>query len=216
MRDTPPLLTVITDTGRYLGEPFFAACDQALTHGADAILIREKELTSARLLVLASRLRDITRKHRARLIIHTQADIALAVDADGVHVSSSHITTIPVVRSWLNNPEMSISASCHNAEELAQAEQAGADFAMLAPVFPTQSHPGAPTLGVEAFRALAAQADIPVVALGGITSANHHTLASNNIAVISAILGADHPGKVARLLSSDRRQAFPKTIAPII
>ena len=205
MRVIPPLLTLITDTARYSGEPFFAACDQALANGVDAILVREKDLTSARLLALASRLRDITRSHQARLIIHTQADIAHAVDADGVHVASGDISTIPAIRSWLNKSEMSISASCHNAEELAQAQQSGADFAMLAPVFPTQSHPGAPSLGVDVFQKLAAQTDIAIVALGGITTGNQQKLASNNLAVISAILGADDPGQAARLLSSVRK-----------
>jgi thiamine-phosphate diphosphorylase len=171
----------------------------------DAILVREKELTSAKLLALASRLRELTSRHRARLIIHTQADITHAVDADGVHIASSDISTIPAIRSWLNNPDMSISASCHNAEELAQAQQAGADFAMLAPVFPTQSHPGAPSLGVDTFQRLAAQSDIPVIALGGITTENHQQLEPSNLAVISAILGTDNPGQAARLLSSGRR-----------
>jgi len=200
VRAKPPLLTLITDSSRYSGEPFFDACDQALANGTDAILIREKELTSAKLLALASRLRDITRKHQARLIIHTQADIAQAVDADGVHVASADITTIPAIRSWLNNPEMSISASCHDAEELAQAHYAGADFALLAPVFHTQSHPGSPSLGVEAFRTLAAQADIPVIALGGITTENCEALSGHSLAVISAILGAENSGQAARIL----------------
>lgn len=202
MRVNPPSLTLITDTSRYSGEPFFEACDQALANGVDAILVREKELTSAKLLALASRLRELTRRHQARLIIHTQVDIAHAVDADGVHVASSDISTVPAIRSWLNNPDMSISASCHNAEELAQAQQTGADFAMLAPVFPTQSHPGTPSLGIKAFQTLATQAGIPVVALGGITIENHQQLASSNLAVISAILGAENAGKAARILSS--------------
>jgi len=206
---------LITNTGRYSDEPFFEACDQALANGVNAILVREKELTSARLLALASRLRDITRKYRARLIIHTQADVANAVDADGVHVAASDITAIAAIRSWLNNPEMSVSASCHNGEELLQAQRAGADFAMLSPVFPTPSHPGAPGLGVETFRALAAQAAIPVIALGGITADNHQQLTDNSIAVISAILGAANPGNAARLLSTGRRQDVPDTIAPL-
>lgn len=205
MRVDPPLLTLITDTGCCSGEPFFTACDQALANGVDAILVREKELTSAKLLALASRLRHITRAHQARLIIHTQADIAHAVDADGVHVASSDMNTIPAIRSWLNNPEMSLSASCHNAEELAQAQQMGADFAMLAPVFPTRSHPGAPSLGVAAFQRLVAQAGIPVIALGGITTGNCQQLASKHLAVISAILAADNPGQAAQLLSSGHR-----------
>jgi len=205
MRVKPPLLTLITDTEHYSGEPFFAACDQALANGVDAILVREKELTSAKLLALASRLRDITRTYQARLIIHTQADVAHAVDADGVHVASSNMNTIPSIRSWLNNSKMSVSASCHNAEELAQARQTGADFVMLAPVFPTQSHPGAPSLGVDAFQRLATQADIPIIALGGITTGNYQKLALNKLAVISAILGADDPGQAARQLSSVRK-----------
>ena len=216
MRVIPPLLTLITDTGRYSGEPFFAACDQALANGVDAILVREKELTSARLLALASRLRDITRSHQARLIIHTQADIAAAVDADGVHVASGDIAMIPAIRSWLNHPGMSISASCHNAEELAQARQTGADFAMLAPVFPTGSHPGAASLGVKAFRRLAAQVDMPVIALGGITTDNHQQLAFTNLAVISAILGAEHVGQAARQLSCGRKQSVSADAAPLL
>jgi thiamine-phosphate diphosphorylase len=202
MRVNPPSLTLITDTRRYSGESFFEACDQAFANGVDTILVREKELTSAKLLALASRLRELTRKHRARLIIHTQADIAHAVNADGVHVASSDISTIPAIRSWLSNSDMSISASCHNAEELLQAEQAGADFAMLAPVFPTGSHPGAPSLGIKAFQTLAAQAGIPVVALGGITLENYQQLASSDLAIISAILGAENSGKAANILSS--------------
>jgi thiamine-phosphate diphosphorylase len=205
LRAKPPSLTLITDTGRYSGEPFFDACDQALANGADAILIREKELTSAKLLAFASRLSDITRKHQARLIIHTQADIARAVDADGVHVACADITTIPAIRRWLNTPEMSISASCHNAEELAQAHHAGADFVLLAPVFITRSHPGTPGFGVEAFRTLAAQASIPVIALGGITTENCQDLARYSLAVISAILGAESPGQAARILSSGQQ-----------
>ncbi len=203
MRVIPPSLILITDSSRYSGEPFFDTCDQALANGVDAILVREKELTSARLLALASRLRNLTRKYRARLIIHTQADIAHAVEADGVHVASNDISTIPAMCHWLNNPNMSISASCHNAMELLQAQQAGANFAMLSPVFPTQSHPGTPGMGLEAFRTLAGQADIPVIALGGITTENYQQLASGNIAVISAILDAEDAGKAAAILSSD-------------
>ncbi len=173
---------------------------QALDGGADAVLVREKDLTSARLLALASRLREITRRHHVQLIIHTQADIARAVDADGVHLAGADIETIPAVRQWLADPDKSVSVSCHSADELGQASRYGADFAMLSPVFATASHPGAPHLGVDAFDALASQAQLPVVALGGITVENCAALKAKYMAVIGALLGAENPKHAAQQL----------------
>ena len=198
----PPSLILITESARFSGEPFFRAAEAALAGGVDAILVREKEMTSAKLLAFASRLRELTRHHAARLLIHTQADVAKAVAADGVHVASRDIATIPAMRRWLQDGTMSLSASCHNREELLQTKEVGADFALLAPVFPTASHPGAPCLGVEGFRALAAEAEIPVLALGGINVDNRKELAGFGLAVISAVLAADDPGLAARQLSA--------------
>jgi len=191
----PPALTLITDTSRFSGDAFFAAVEQSLAAGADALLLREKQLSSAKLLALAARLREVTRAHHARLIIHTQADIAEAVDADGVHLSSRDIGTIAAVRGWLNDPAKTISVSCHHGQELALAAKAGADYAMLSPVFHTASHPGAACLGVTDFRRLAGQALLPVVALGGITPHNCSELDWPHLAVISAILGAEDPAE---------------------
>ncbi|MDQ6992803.1 MAG: thiamine phosphate synthase [Mariprofundus sp.] len=193
-------MTLITDSSRYSGELFFSQIEQALSNGLDAVLVREKSLTSAKLLALASRLREMTRLHQAQLIIHSQADIAEAVDADGVHLSSADLGTVPLIRSWLNNPDRTISVSCHQAQELDLAAQAGADYAMLSPAFPTASHPGAPCLGVETFRRIASQAKLPVVALGGIHCANCSTLNWPNIAVISAILASHDAGAATRAL----------------
>ena len=202
MTVTPPALTLITDTSRYSGDAFFDAVEQSLTGGLDAVLLREKTLSSAKLLAMASRLRELTRAHGAQLIIHSQADIAEAVDADGVHLAARDIGTIPLVRGWLNDPAKMIAASCHNAQELALAAQAGADYATLSPVFPTASHPGSACLGVDHFRRLAEQAALPVVALGGITTHNCNELDWPYMAVISAIAGAASPCDATRLLRS--------------
>ena len=200
----PPSLILITDSTRFSGEPFFAVAETALANGVDAILVREKEMSSAKLLAFASRLRDLTCGHSARLLIHTQADVAKAVAADGVHVASRDIVTLPAMRHWLEDERIGMSASCHNREELHQAEEAGADFALLAPVFPTVSHPGALSLGAEGFRALADEATIPVLALGGISAANRTELAGYGLAVISAILAASDPGLAARQLAGQQ------------
>jgi len=203
--DLRPRLLLITDHARYSGEAFFVSVEAALKGGADAVLVREKQMDSARLLAFCSRLRELTTRYHARLLVHTQADVAQAVASDGVHVASSDIAELSAMRRWLNNPDMSLSASCHDAAQLQQASDAGADFALLSPVFPTESHPGAPHLGLERFSALAASAQLPVIALGGISMENRAGLAGFPIAVISALLGADDAEKAARTLRDTPR-----------
>ena len=165
--------------------------------GVDALLVREKQMDSARLLAFASRLRELTSNHGAKLIIHTQADVAKAVEADGVHLASSDLAEVPSVRDWLGNPEMTISTSCHNEIELGFAQRFGADYAFLSPVFPTQSHPGEPHLGIEKFREMAESSSLPVIALGGINAGNRDQLEGFGVAVVGAILDADDPKAAA-------------------
>ncbi len=196
----PPRLLLITDHARFSGEAFFVKTEAALRGGVDAVLVREKQMDSARLLAFCARLRDITRAHNARLLVHTQADVARAVEADGVHVAASGICEIPATRRWLNTSEMSLSASCHDADELNAAAAVGADFALLSPVFPTTSHPGAAHLGIKNFRKLVAVSPMPVVALGGITPENRAKLTDSSVAAISAILDAEDPQLAARRL----------------
>ncbi len=196
----PPRLILITDRNRWPDESFFDAVEQGLRGGVDAVLVREKQLDSARLLALAARLRELSAAADARLIIHSQADVAQAVDADGVHLASTDIDHVSSVRQWLNSPDRSVSVSCHNADELHRAAVNGADFALLSPLFATASHPGAPHLSVQLFRQLAAEAALPVIALGGITPANRSALPDYGVAVISAIAGAADPTAVARSL----------------
>jgi len=202
MPDKQPLpnLLLITDHTRYPGEAFFSAVEASLKGGADALLVREKQMDSARLLAFCSRLRDITRGYDARLLVHTQADVACAVDADGVHVASTDIAELAAMRGWLKRPGMSLSTSCHDAAQLRAAADAGADFALLSPVFPTASHPGAPHLGVETFMAVLDVSPLPLIALGGITPQNRASLAGVPVAVISTLLGAENPELVAEQL----------------
>jgi len=199
----PPHLLLITDHARYIGDAFFSSVEAALKGGVDAVLVREKQMDSARLLAFCSRLRELTSRYHARLLVHTQADAAQAVGADGVHVASKDMAELPSMRRWLNNPNMSLSASCHDAAQLQQASDAGADFALLSPVFPTASHPGVPHLGVQGFKKLATAAALPVVALGGVSLENRQRLAAYPIAVISALLGAGDAEQAARELHAN-------------
>lgn len=188
-----PNLTLITDSQRLPKDRFSEVVDAALSGGVDAVLVREKKMDSARLLAFASHLRELTNRHQATLIVHTQADIAKAIHADGVHLSSMEMNQIPAIREWLKNDEITLSTSCHNKIELEFAHRFGADFVFLSPVFTTRSHPDKEPLGITRFRELAAASPLPVIALGGISSTNRQQLESSPVAVISAILDADDP-----------------------
>lgn len=195
-------LLLITDSKRFQNnQSMLAVIEQALVGGVDTILLREKALDSAKLLALASQLRILTTKYHARLMIHSQADIAKAVDADGVHVDSSSISQINQIKTWLSHNKL-VSASCHNQNEIEQAQQQGADFVFLSPVFPTQSHPGAPCLGPKAFLELSSQVNIPIIALGGIKTSNKHLLHGAGLATMGGILDAKDPKRAAQNFNS--------------
>ncbi len=195
-----PRLTLITDSRRLPTDRFFEVVDAALSGGVDAILIRERQMDSARLLAFASALRELTDLHKAKLLVHTQADVAKAIRADGIHLSSLEMNQIPAIREWLNGEEITLSTACHNEIELEFASRFRADFAFLSPVFPTQSHPDEPHLGITTFRALTSEPPLPVIALGGINAGNRNQLEGFGVAVISAILDADDPKAAARAL----------------
>lgn len=104
----------------------------------------------------------------ARLLVHRDVELAAAVGADGVHLTAAQVRSLT---ERPMPPGRLVAASCHDGEELSRAEALGADFAVLGPVLPTASHPGAPHLGWDRFAALVEAARIPVFALGGMTPA---------------------------------------------
>lgn len=195
-------LVLITDSQRLPTDRFFETVDAALAGGVDCILVREKHLNSARLLSFSSALRELTDLHDAKLIIHTQADVARAVRADGVHLSAMDMNQIPAMKSWMDDPAVTFSTSCHNELELEFAKRFDADFVFLSPVFKTRSHPDEEPLGITRFREMCAAAELPVIALGGINPENREQLSGCpcGVAVISAILDADDPKGVAKSL----------------
>ncbi|MDX8408637.1 MAG: thiamine phosphate synthase [Mariprofundales bacterium] len=167
-----PQLLYITDSIRTGQERLLEVVRTGLQHGVDGVLLREPTLNSGKLLALASSLRQLTRQHHSQLIIHSQADIARAVGADGVHLASVNIDEAVAIRHWLQPLPITISASCHHAQQLVQAAQVGCSFALLSPLFATASHPQATILNTKGFAKIAKLSPLPVLALGGITSDN--------------------------------------------
>lgn len=165
-----PALYAISNVAELGVESFLIKLQAQLDAGLQLIQLREKNLTPERLRELA--VRTVAMAHAAGAKVLINGDLALAqeVGADGVHLTSlqlAELTERPSV-AWC-------AASCHTDEELQRAQRLGCDFAMLSPVLPTQSHPGAAHLGWERFAALAAGSSIPVYALGGLTRADMST-----------------------------------------
>ncbi|RMH52487.1 MAG: thiamine phosphate synthase [Zetaproteobacteria bacterium] len=177
----------ISDSRRTGIERLKEVAVRAAAAGLSALILRERTLDSGRLLALAAELRALTRPHDCRLIVHSAADVARAVDADGVHLAAAGMEEARAIRRWWGVPGKTISVSCHDADQLRRAAEVGADFALLSPLFATASHPQRPPLGVERWRALATAAPLPVVALGGITPANRAVLADWPVALMRGL-----------------------------
>ncbi len=188
-------LYLITDrlkTGKWT---IAEAVREALDGGVRAVQLREKDLTGLELYRLAIELRRITSDFDACLIINDRLDIALAAAADGIQIGVSSLP-VAVVRQVVGQGKI-IGYSAHSIDEALRAQADGADFVTFGPVYPTPSKDayGAPC-GVKKLSDAVSALDIPVIALGGISSMNIEEALSTNvrgIAVISAILAAVDP-----------------------
>lgn len=173
---------------------------QALAGGVRAVQLREKDLPVAALYTLARQLRGLTREAGARLLINDRLDVALAVDADGVHLGGDSLP-VAVARRLLG-PDRLLGVSTHRADEILRAAEQGADFVTFGPVYATPSKlPYGAPVGPGALRQACATAPIPVFALGGVTPARVAELLEagcTRAACIGAILTAADPAEAAR------------------
>lgn len=201
-------LYLITDrrqvpAGRTLVETVAAA----LEGGVRAVQLREKDLGAVELLPLAEELRTLTRAFDARLLINDRIDVALAVEADGVHLGGHSLPT--AVARRLLGPEKLIGVSTHHLAEIVAAADASADFVTFGPIFATPSKAiYGPPLGLDALRAACAASPLPVFALGGI-KADQTVLVrecgAHGLAMISAIITAPNPCAAAAALIGNNR-----------
>jgi len=175
---------------------------QAIDGGVETVQLREKDLSSVELYVLASEIREITREKGANLIINDRVDIALAVDADGVHLGWKSLG-IGLVRKMIGHDKL-IGFSAHNLQEAKKAEDSGADYVTISPIFDTvYKDYFVEPLGTEKIGKIKEEIDIPVIALGGINENNVNGVLENGaygIAVISAILQSEDPRQSANRL----------------
>lgn len=204
-------LYVITDEeiGRGLSHAEIAR--RAVAGGADAIQLRDKRLSGRDLLAAASAIRKITRNAGALFIVNDRLDVALAADADGVHLGESDLPIEDARR--IAPPGFVIGASVNSVTTAIRAEAAGADYVALSPTFATASKDDAgPGHGLAVLVAIRSAVSLPLVAIGGINAGNIPDViaaGADGVAVISAVVGQEDVTAAARDLRA--RIAAAKT-----
>ncbi len=198
-------LYLVTDRKQTGGRPLLDVVTEALKGGVRAVQLREKDLGTRELLDLAYKLRALTLRYDARLFINDRIDIAIAVDADGVHLSQN---SLPPFAARRLSSRLIIGVSAHNLDEALEAERAGADFITLGPIYPTPSKlKYGPPIGIETLKDVVRHVRISVIGIGGIRFENMAEVmdaGAAGIAVVSAVLTARNvrstTGKMCRTL----------------
>jgi thiamine-phosphate pyrophosphorylase len=202
-------LYVLTDRRAAGARALPDVVDAAIRGGATAIQLRDKQATTRELVELGRALLAITRPAGVPLIVNDRIDVALAINAEGVHVGQDDMPA-PIARRLLG-PDRLLGVSAGTVEEALQAQAEDADYLGTGDVYgtPTKADAGVP-IGVDGLAEVVRAVSIPVVAIGGIQAANAGAViaaGAAGIAVISAVIGAADPEAAARRLREIVRSA---------
>jgi len=184
-------LYAITDERFHPGRDMLEVMEEALQGGADCIQLRDKSSSKKEILRKAKALRELTRRYGALFIVNDHIDVALASDADGVHLGQDDL---PLVEARKLMKDKVIGISTHSIEQAREAERNGADYIGVGPVFATQTKADVvPPVTLSYVRQVAAEIRIPFVAIGGIKLHNvEEVLAAGatRICAVSEIVGS--------------------------
>ena len=175
-------------------DALFSTIESALQGGAMLVQYRDKETDDSTRLKNAQKLRQLCREYGALFIVNDRVDLAIAVDADGVHLGQEDLP-IEWARQMLGQHKI-IGRSTHNAEELDRAVAEGADYIGVGPVYETPTKAGRPAAGLDYVRYAAEHCSIPWYAIGGIDTQNIHEVLSagaERVSIVRAIMQSDQP-----------------------
>ncbi len=202
------LMYAITDRMWLDGRPLADDVRLALEGGATMLQLREKELSDDNFLSEAQSIKRLCREFRVPFIINDNVDVALACDADGIHVGQKDMAAGDV-RAMIG-PDRILGVSAQTVEQAKAAELQGADYLGVGAVFPTGTKQDADAVSKETLTAICQSVSIPVVAIGGITLDNAGDLSGSGIAgiaVVSAVFAADDITGATRSLVRAAREA---------
>lgn len=197
----PSPLYVILDREVARGRDLLGLLDAILDGGCRMVQLRDKHTPLAELYPVAGALRKRCRRAGAVFIANDRADLALAIDADGLHVGQDDLPA--AVARRILRPGMILGVSTHDLGQARRALADGADYVAVGSIFPTGTKAGFQLVGRELLRALRPEIPAPLVGIGGITEDNAEqviTAGADAVAVISAVCAAPDPGAAARRL----------------
>lgn len=180
----------------------------AIQGGVTLVQLREKSVSTLEFLELAIRVKKITSRYHIPLIINDRLDIALAVDADGLHVGQDDL---PMLKARELFPNKIIGVSASTLAEALLAQQQGADYIGVGAVFSTTTKTDATEVSLDQLKLIKKSVSIPVVAIGGINRTNLQQVMATGIdgvSVVSAILAQENILKAARQLQELIKQTY--------
>ncbi len=199
----------ITDSTGFTEEEFIYRVEEACKGGVTLLQLREKEKTTREYIALAEKVHNITRKYNIPLIIDDRTDVALAVDAEGVHVGQSDMP-VDIARKLMGERKI-IGATAKTVSQALEAYKNGADYLGVGAIYPTTTKVKTVITSVDTLKEIVKAVPIKVNAIGGLNKDNIHILKDSGIegiCVVSAIMKAESPMTAAKEL----KNAFNCTI----
>lgn len=203
------LLYAVTDRHWLNGRTLYSVVKESLDGGVTFLQLREKELDEVHFLEEAKELQQLCREYQVPFIVNDNVDIAIAMDADGVHVGQSDMEAGDV-RAKLGSDKI-IGVSAQTVEQAILAEKHGADYLGVGAVFPTDTKDDADDVSYETLKAICEAVSIPVIAIGGITQENVKELAGSGICGI-AVISAIYAQKDIRKASEDLKKETQRMV----
>jgi thiamine-phosphate pyrophosphorylase len=196
-------LYLVTDSGLSRGRSHEEIVACAIRGGVTIVQLREKDCCTREMIEMARRLVSLCRAHDVPLLVNDRLDVALAVDADGVHVGQDDMP-VPIARRLLG-PDKILGVTAHTVEEALKAIEEGANYIGASPIFTTatKSDAGEP-IGLEELTKICRACSVPVVGISGINASNTGQViraGAAGVAVVSAIVSAEDVEKAARELA---------------
>jgi thiamine-phosphate pyrophosphorylase len=210
------LLYLVADPELSGDRPFLQVVASALSGGVCAVQLRDKHASARELLLVGEEMLRIAHSYSASFLINDRPDLALALQADGVHVGPEDLPP-GEARRLLPKPRL-LGVSAGTLQEALSAQEFGADYLGVGPVFPTTTKRDAgEPLGLATLSQIAAAVRIPVIGIGGITldnAASTIEAGCAGVAVVSALMGAADPEKAARALRGVTEEALARVSRP--
>lgn len=195
-------ILLVTDRHQALGRSLPLILNDAAAGGIPAVHLRERDMPTRDLMILAREVHTSLRRQEVKLIINDRIDLVLALNLDGVHLRAASLPARAARR--LLGPRRLIGVSTHSLAEVRQANEEGADYVVFGPVFQTPSKQAyGPPLGLDALAAACDASSLPVFAIGGVTCERIEAVrrrGAAGVAVIGAILAQEDVCAAARKL----------------